>query len=174
MYSHTQKGVVLVEAIVAVGVLAIIVTATLSLVTRSAAGLRNANDHLVATYLLQDVVETVYARYEYNKNTEPLLWQTGLTCPTTPTCILETNTPNILNISLQSADCSTGACDLWYNSGLFTYVGGGGASATSYTRWVEVTTLSGGDELQIEVTVSWPSGPHTETLSTSLNLYAPA
>lgn len=169
MHMHTQKGVVLVEAIVAVGVLAIIVTATLSLVTRSAAGLRDASDHLVATYLLQDVVETVYARYEFNRSTDPTNWQVGLTC-STATCILETSVSNISTLTLQTADCGVGACDLQYDgSGFFTY---GAGVTTSYTRWVVVNTLSG-NELQIVITVSWPSGSHTETLSTSFNLYAP-
>ena len=167
---QTQRGIVLLEAIIAIGVLVMIVGATLRLVVTSSAGVRAASDQVVATYLAQDAAEWLVARRAYNE-VEGLDWLEGIDgAACSPNCAVYTN----LSVSVQDmVACPGGSCALNRRNGppeFYTHETTD-VTTTPYSRSVAVATgdLDGdlvNDIVTYTITVSWDTGsvPVTVTL----------
>jgi type II secretory pathway pseudopilin PulG len=168
--THTQEeGIILVEAIIAIGVLVIIFTATIALYVSSIQGVRTSNDKLVATFLAQDAMEYVMAKRQYNfEEIEPYL--TGIShCTVAAPCNPQVGDTMSSNIS----SCG-GACTLYLDPATKRYGRSGGAytQQTIFSRSVTVDEFDPGQEAKVTVTVSWQEKGHTNTLPLIFNLYA--
>jgi Tfp pilus assembly protein PilV len=157
-----EKGVVLIEAIMAVGILVTIFTASLALYLGSIGGMRMSNDQLVATYLAQDGMDQIIAKRQYNfQNFDD--WLDGLdSCSAGDPCIVDYYT-NDLNVAL--SECPLGDCSLYLDAtGIFSHDGAGEKSR--FSRSVVIEERVGGVEAEVVVTVSWKD--KTETFSVPL------
>ncbi|MBP9750154.1 MAG: hypothetical protein KBD21_05490 [Candidatus Pacebacteria bacterium] len=172
---HTtqEKGIVLLEAIVAIGVLVMIAGAVLVLVIRSTSGTRSATDQLTATYLAQDVAEWLVAKKQYNiKNNVD--WHTEMQCGVGTECGVDTN--DLADLQ----DCtSLNACALFRDAttGLYSHTLFGNVP-TPYVRKVTGINASSDlnangilDNITYTITVSWTNGARTESLPLTLTLY---
>lgn len=172
---NKEQGVILLEAVIAVGVLVTIFTAAIALYIDSVGGIRMTNDQLVATFLAQDGMEQVIAKRQHNYEND-LDWLDGITNGTTcsnadpshaNSCGVDYFT-NDLNASLPA--CSTAnTCKLYLNTNVFSHAGGG--TESYFTRTVKVTETMVNVEAEVIVTVYWVDGPNTLTFPISYNLY---
>lgn len=161
-----ERGVILIEAIVAIGVLSVMAVGALSLLSRSVNGLRNSTDRVVATYLAQDALEWVLARSRYN-SASMLDWLDNLDTASCGTnCGIDTHAA----ISTGTfSSCGIDSCVLYRTStGSYSHKGAGN-TATPYRR--TVTIAGSGFERTVTATVSWNSQSGTESLSLTLMLY---
>ncbi len=166
-----MRGIVLVEAIIAIGMLVLIVTGTLNLLLRSTSSTNHVIDQTIATYLAQDALEWIIAKYEYNRITgQP--WLAGLnTSACGSTCGVDTHTTATAGSLI---NCGGGGCTLYRNT-----VGGyshtvAGHTRTPYVRTIAIdSSLQSGDEALVTVTVSWRESNGTASVPLTLNLYAP-
>lgn len=169
---RTQRGVILIEAVVAIGVLAVIFTSALALFTRSLMGVRASSDQIVATYLAQDAAEYILAKVAANKRIGEGQWADGLAgCSNGTVCSLDTTSP-ISGFALNPCDGATCALGLDSNE---RYRPGGGTD-TPYTRTVEVTltdtnTDGSDDEAYIQVVVSWEAGAAGGSVPLTFTVY---
>lgn len=185
--AHSACGFVLMEAIVAIGVLLMLVGAVLGLTTRSSTGTRTATDRIIATYLAQDMAETIIARRAHNIATTNIRWYAGIgyNLPAGTHFSIST-TSSISNAILATCtlDAALQNCRLYYNANLhqYTYSAGGG-TVTPYTRYVQVSKVTdldddpdGSDEvdaIRYTIVVTWKSGEYVESLPLSITLYEP-
>jgi type II secretory pathway pseudopilin PulG len=166
---HTSQGIILIEAIVAIGVLTIMVVGTLSLLMRATVGTAHVSDKVVATYLAQDALEWVVAKNVYNQRTSaPFL--TGLSgCGTT--CDIDT----ALAVSTNLTACPGGDCTL-YRTAAARFNHNTSLTKTPYTRTVRVTSplifTNSGNEAVVTVTVAWREKGGTDSVALTYNLYA--
>lgn len=169
-----EKGVILLEAIIAVGVLAIVSAATLNLMTRSVAGVRISNDHLIATYLAQDAVEYLVARKEYNKRSG-LNFLNGITAGDCHIgggdCILDTTSVSVAANNPALVNCGGTCPSLRYDASSHLYSHAAG-SPTIFTRTITAGDLAGiGHEESYTVRVSWQESSGTEQVEVTVVLY---
>ena len=164
---NNSKGIVLLEAIIAIGVLVTIFTAAFSLYSTSVRGVRITNDQLVATFLAQDAMESVIAKRQYNK-VHMNSWLDGIVCTNTNPC-----NPSVGDDLSQPLQTCGSNCSLYLVGGAYVR---SGPQETQYERRVVVNTFtpppSPPHEAEVLVTVSWDDGttPHEYTLR--YNLYA--
>lgn len=168
---RTRQGVILIEAVVAIGVLAVIFTSALSLFTRSLIGVRSSSDQIVATYLAQDAAEYILAKVAANKRVGEDRWADDLGgCDGGAVCSIDTTSP-ISAFSLTR--CVGSACDLKLDSGNYRPTG---STDTSYRRTIEVTlTDTNGDgaddEAYVHIVVSWESGAAGGSVPLTFTVY---
>jgi hypothetical protein len=181
---HTTQGIVLMEAVIAVSVLAIMFAGVLQLFTRSISTLRVANDATVASYLAQDAVEFLYAKRRYNKDvsTDDDGWvkgiiDAGVNCTSDP-CGIETSPNVVRDMSGNLTSCgSINNCTLFVRvDGTYTH-NSANASSTPFTRTIEVGVIDddAGTPLALRATttVSWTAaGGRTEQYVLPITLYA--
>ena len=163
---HTTKedGFILLEAIIAVGVLVTIFAATIALYVSSVSGLRISNDQLIATYLAQDGMEQVIAKRQYNYDNN-LAWLEGLSqCTTLSPCSAEYFERG-LHLALPACvlDCAL------YLGANGEYSSDTSGTLSRFKRKVEITT--NGHEARVVVRVLWPDGPDTLQIPVSYTLY---
>lgn len=87
------RGIVLLEAIVAIGILALITSALLVLAARSTAAMYSATDRLIASYLVYDGADWLRAKRDLNVGVGGS-WYDGIgptECPGGNQCGLETS-----------------------------------------------------------------------------------
>lgn len=161
-----EKGVILVEAIVAVGVLVTIFTASMSLFMVSTKGVRINNDQLIATFLAQDAMEIVVAKRQYNFNND-LSWLDGMACAVGAPCEVDFDQD-----ITQAFPVCTGNCSPLNVTGQGVYTTGAG-TPTIYTREVVIETLPSPNdfEAQVTVTVSWNEGSNRLQYPLRYNIY---
>jgi len=166
-HRHKEKGVVLIEAIIAIGVLVTMFTAALSLYMSSVGGMRMTNDELMATYLAQDGLEQVIAKRQYNYDND-LDWLEGLSACTTNPC-----GANYFNGSFNAdmSSCSSlGSCVLYTDAnGVYSHNSGG--TESRFTRVVEIEILNSDVEARVTVRVSWLDGPITMNKVLTYNIF---
>jgi Tfp pilus assembly protein PilV len=162
---NKEQGIVLVEAIIAVGVLVTIFTASLALYLGSIGGMRMSNDQLIATYLAQDGLEQVIAKRQYNFESDRT-WLNGI--PVSTSCMLDYYNDTI-DASL--ASCTGDGCRLFSNptTGIFSH--DNTSNESYFNRSVEVTTLPGDVEARVVVTVTWKDKDDTFSVSLTHVLY---
>jgi len=159
-----ENGFILLEAIIAVGVLVTIFAATIALYVSSVGGLRISNDQLVATYLAQDGMEQVIARRQYNYDND-LGWLDGLSQCTSGNPCSANYFEQAINIALPA--CVSG-CALYIDAN-GEYSSDSGGSLSHYKRKVEIS--SSGAEAHVVVRVSWADGANTLEVPVSYTLY---
>ncbi len=172
------RGIVLTEAIIAVGVAAAIFTAVLGLLSRSMGGIRASTDQVTATYLAQDAMEYIVAKIVYNKRSGAG-WLDGVSgtsgCPnsTTP-CMVETGRIGYENLS----SCG-GTCALHLTTGgYYTHTVGSNTTPTKFSRSITVLPINLDtddatyEEAKVTVTVSWTEGSRSYAVPLTFNLYA--
>lgn len=164
-----ERGVVLIEAIIAVGVLITIFTASLALYLGSVGGMRMTNDQLIATYLAQDGLEQVIAKRQYNyKHFDNWLVGIPTTCTTANPCAVDYVTYGVSTASLTA--CVAG-CKLYIDpvTGLYSHNPAG--TASYFSRSVSVEILEPDVEARVVVKVSWDDKGVPMALSLNYNLY---
>jgi len=165
-----EKGLILLEAIIAVGVLTTMFAATMALFSNSVVGVRLSSDQLIATYLAQDAMEMVIAKQQFNiDNFFP--WLTNINNCIGQTCAMDyffTET----DVSIEPLTCAnplTNGCKLYFDGAVYTSTDPGGAAETQYTRTAEITVI--GHEAHVRVDVSWPNGEDTMVFTLHHTLY---
>jgi prepilin-type N-terminal cleavage/methylation domain-containing protein len=158
-----MKGFTLIEAMVAVAILAISVTAPTYGASRTLVATQNANNQLTASYLAQEGVE--YARV-YRDSYYLTRRQTA---KATASVDGWTDFKNgALNVCSGNAGCSfdslnpsfvacSGSCpklNLRKSTGEYTTQSGAGIDPTIYTRTIKMS-LASPDEARVTSTVSW-------------------
>ena len=106
--SSEECGLILIEAVIAIGVLTIMFAGVLSLFTRSLVGVRESSDQLIATYLAQDAAEYIRAKIAYNSELDNPDWREGVSetgCP--GVCEVDT-TEDIESFKLMPCDPEKG------------------------------------------------------------------
>lgn len=160
-----EEGFVLLEAIIAVGVLITIFAATIALYVSSVTGLRISNDQLIATYLGQDGMEQVIARHQYNYDND-LPYLDGLShCTASNPCSAEYFEQSISSNLPACTDCT-----LYIDSGEYSSDSSG--APTRFKRMVEVVPNPNGHEAYVTVRVTWPDGENTLEMPVNYTLYA--
>lgn len=150
------RGVVLLEAVVAIGILSLIVSALLVLASRTNAAMYSATDRVVATYLALDASEWLRGRKLYNE-INAVAWDDGITCVSTP-CGVNTNNGLDADDLTPCADAAMNDCKL--NRTVSLYFHGIVGSPTQVTRTIDVVprdldTDLIDDVLEYTITVSW-------------------
>jgi Tfp pilus assembly protein PilV len=180
-----EQGIVLMEAVIAVSVLAIMFAGVLELFTRSISTLRVTNDTLIATYLAQDTAEFLYAKRRYNKDVGTGVndWANGIVvavCPDEATsCGLETALETVRDLPGDLSQCaSLNNCRLYIGAdGTYTH-DNVGTTETPFTREVRVKTIDNDTSgnptaVRATITVSWEvSGGRLEQYVLPIVLYA--
>jgi Tfp pilus assembly protein PilV len=172
-----EQGVVLLEAVVAIGILALLLSSVLSLMTRATSAMYTSSDQLTATYLAHDVLEWARARKAFNENSGSADWYAGIgvdasgvsVCTPSGLCGVDTTTQQVFVRDF--AQCSVFDCRV-YTSGAGGYlyyqrIPLAGDFQTPFTRTVVVETndLYGDanpDELELTVAVTWRSSSGAE------------
>ncbi len=170
---NTTQGIVLLEAIVAISVLALIFTSSLQLFRSSIVGVRGATDTFVASELAQDVAEFLIAkRMENISHIGNSHWKDGLTCGTGD-CSIDTLATSVTGANMITC-AGVDACLLYVNSDKeYTYNSTGSVTQSPYTRKIQTELTDSNKQLKITTTVSWDSGSHTERYVLTTFLYAP-
>jgi len=160
-----QEGFVLLEAIIAVGVLVTIFAATITLYVSSVGGLRISNDQLIATYLAQDGMEQVIAKRQYNYDNSPT-WLDGLSnCIPGPCSAEYFEREMYLPLPACVADCAL------YIDANGEYSSDSSGKPSHFKRKINITWDGISHEAYVTVSVSWPDGPDTLQVPVSYTLY---
>jgi len=158
------QGFILIEAIIAVGVLAVIFSGAMSLYMSSIEGIRISTDQAVATFLAQDAMELVIAKVQYNTThnvpSDPIDWLDGLDGCTT--CGANTAT-GIIADYVFLGETSNLSID---GNGLYTPGNG-----SIFTRSIRVEEINPDEEARVTVTVSWDDGSRTHRYPLIYNIY---
>ncbi len=165
MINKKQKGFVLIEAIIAVGVLATIFSAAMSLYMSSITGVRVSTDKTIAMYLAQDAMEFVIARYQYNvenkQHGDPRdEWLDGIS--NCNTCGVDTTVDDVSTYDFSNSE------EGLVLSGVNYVPGAGGV----FSRSVSVSEINPDHEASVVVTVSWKDGASDEKYILRYNIYS--
>ncbi|KKS84530.1 MAG: hypothetical protein UV60_C0019G0018 [Parcubacteria group bacterium GW2011_GWA2_43_11] len=148
-----ERGIVLLEAIIAVGVLITVFSAISALYMTSINGLRITNDQLIATYLAQDGVEQIVAKRQYNHDNE-LNWLEGIShCISENPCSLD-----YLNVSLAEPMVPCIDSCFLYRDVNGEYSPNNTGKKTHFMRSVEINQFPGGIEAEVVVHIKWVDG----------------
>ena len=161
--TYKTRGFSLIEVLVAVSVLIISVTGTLSIIAREVSSAAIAKDQVVAFYLAQEALEYVRGVRD-NNAIHDLSWLDGLN--SSPDCIdnkcvIDVNA-DPLSVEQEVAECNATGCDPLYldSSGVYNQQEDG--DPTMFTREVQIVgiddALSPAREVQVDATVRWTSG----------------
>jgi len=167
-----QGGFTLVEAMVAISILAMSVTGPLLIAQKGIGSAIYARDQITAFYLAQEAVEYIRNVRDTNRIVGTS-WLTNLdNCTGGKTCRID---GTILNPVGNAIDCSSdsgGVCKpLWLNNStkLYGYVESG-ATQSPFTRQISITN-SGDRSARIVVTISWSTKLFTPVRSFSIQEY---
>ncbi|MDB4516952.1 hypothetical protein N9089_05060, partial [Crocinitomicaceae bacterium] len=163
---------VLIEAIVAVGVMAVMFTAAMSLFYSSVRGVSISSDELVAIFLAQDLMEQVVAKSQYNTENYMEWLENIESC--SGKCTLESfSDPAQDHIFTSPTGC--GDCWLYLDTSTGVYSrSGSAAERTQFKRYYELTKrplAEPGEEAEIAVTVEWQDGPNLRSTKLYHRLY---
>ena len=154
-----DKGIVLVEAIIAVGVLVTIFTAAMSLYTVSVGGIRITNDQVIATYLAQDALEIVIARRQFNyEQSHTNHWLDGISGCTTGSPCAVSYYDDISSANPFSSCVSASICPLRLDAnGVYNPDNG---DVTHFHRSISSTPITGmtASSTRIQSRVWWQDG----------------
>lgn len=174
-------GFSLVETLVAITVLVTVVSAVLSIASRSLRLTGIAREQLIAFYLAQEPIE--YIRFVRDSNRiqgTPFTWSALLGSGALGECVNADCTINGIATGFPpQADtiktCS-GPCDpikFSPSKGLYSYDTGGDWAASKYTRttYIKYPADALDDEIAIRVTVSWQTGSFTRTVEAREDIF---
>ncbi|HEY4486212.1 MAG TPA: prepilin-type N-terminal cleavage/methylation domain-containing protein [Candidatus Paceibacterota bacterium] len=146
IFPKTNNGFSLIEALVAVSILLLAITGTLSIASRSVAYSLDVRDQITASFLGEEAVEFVRNTRDTNV-IGGSDWLSGLqSCFDVSGCVVDV--PNN-----EVTECP-GACPtiLLSSAGVYNYVLGNEAP---WRRRVQITETVDGREAVVDVTVSW-------------------
>jgi Tfp pilus assembly protein PilV len=166
-----NKGIVLLEAIIAVSVLALIFSSALELFSNAVRATRTSLDTTVASHLAEDAAEFLVARRLFNIDGGSEEWTDGITCE--GECGIDTTVSAVADASL--TPCSDPSnCVLKKTAGENWKINHDTSGvATPYTRKISTALSYDGNELTATIVVSWSAGNHTESYTLVQRLYKP-
>lgn len=141
-----NKGQLLIEAMVAMGVISVGLLGVFSLLSQSLGLSKVTSNQYVGTYLAAEGIEVVKNIIDTNVNSS-IAWNTGLVQGGSP-----------YDFAVQYNSASPDTADLGQplkfdpGTGTYNYTVG---NSTVFTRKVTVTNLMSGNELQVDSVVSW-------------------
>lgn len=166
--SSPRRGFSLVESIVAIAILAVVVTAPLTLAQRSLNASAYAKDQVTAFYLAEEALEYVRNVRDGN-NLSGASWLAGLSTCLNQLCGLDVTADNS-SYQRIFACASVSDCALTFNpgSGIYGVRRDGSGNPDSANGWqnspftrvmrVSSPVAGSGDEAEVEVAVSWKTG----------------
>lgn len=156
----TMKGFTLIETLVAVTVLTLAVAGPFNALRGALLNSYIARDQLVATSLAQEGIEYVRSVRDANY-LAGASWLTGLSACMPGPCVVDPT---------QGTVSGTVAPLYLSTSGLYSQQNSAGAKVSNFTRTVTITTLAGGTEAKVTVSVSWQThgGTFTSTLTENI------
>ena len=162
-----EEGIILLEAIIAVAVLATMFAAAMALFATAVVGVRISADQLVATYLAQDGMEQVVGKNQYNKDNFLEPWFTGL-----EQCVNQSCEVHYFETDFTTPATSCSNCTLYHDtaSGIYSTDSSVGP-ASHFSREIYIDYTAGNHEAFISVTVSWPDGPATMSYTLNHTIY---
>jgi Tfp pilus assembly protein PilV len=161
-----ERGIILLEAIIAVGVLATIFAATIGLYMSSVGGIRTSNDQLVATFLAQDAMEAVIAKRQYNYDQDKTYLDGLDGCTMADPC----NTAFDDDISVAFTNCGA-FCPLYLTGGEYKKAGLP-AEISLFSRTIVVDEIMLNQEAVVTVNVIWKDRLRVNVLPVTYNIYA--
>lgn len=173
--NRRSKGFSLIELLVAISIFALVASAFLALAYRSVAVSVLAKDQLTAHYLVQDAVEYIEMAAENNRLQEKTDWLSGLRdCvgDAQKKCAVDTFNDDSNNY-LEDI-CIDNKCPfIKFSESLnrYGYETGGDWRNSRFVREIKIDEVSGGQELEITVGVSWSSGAIYKETTLYTNLF---
>lgn len=161
----------MIEMLVSISVLLLAIVGPMTIASRGLSQSIFSRDQITAFYLAQEAIEVVRMRRDSNLLNSSLSsgqWLTNLSSCVNNTCRVE-----MPNATVSTCSVGGGTCLLYYNSSTATYTHtSAGASASPFTRYIRLTQVGGsGNEIDIEVTVSWRTGVHNKTIVVHEHLF---
>jgi len=158
-----NKGLTLIETLVAISVLLIGVVFPMSIYSQSITNTRYAGDQITAYYLAQEGVEFIKYKIDTNINGGSGWMSSNLNkCTSGQNCKVD---------AVYGDVCFQGGpvCDnfLKVNNGLYNYVSG---TQTKFKREVDIKQIST-NEATITVTVFWENASGTDSVMIKENVY---
>lgn len=152
MRRRREKGITLVEALVAISIVLLATTGPIVRIKESLVNTQYAQDQMVASYLAQEGIEVIRAIRDSNWIAEVSSFETINQC-FNATCTVDA-TEQLAN-SLSS--CGELLCPpLEYSGGV--YHQRGSSNPSKFIRTVEVSAINQ-DEIQVVVSVQWDTRP---------------
>ncbi len=152
-----QNGYLLIEAMVAMGILTTSVLGIFALMSQSIKLTRVVDDQYVGTYLAAEGIEITKNLLDANFLTSSSTWSTGAAGDFTISgCYeIDVNTP-----SLPSSNCPGPKTPLMLNDSLYSYTAGG--VVTGFSRSVNITPIIDGagaqEGIDVISTARWAGG----------------
>lgn len=172
------RGVVLLEAVVAIGILGLLVSSVLSLSSRSVQAMYMASDEVVATYLALDASEWIRARKAYNEvNGNDWLQDIGYGMSCVPSTPCGVSTMYELSDSNGTFSSCSALDDCALSLSGISYIHNSAGTPTYFKRRilvdpVDLDSTAAGDEQAIyTITVSWrgsAGNEYSKTMYTTL------
>lgn len=162
-----EKGFTLVEALISIAILMISVAAPLSIAASGLLSAKIAEKQIVATYLAQDMIESIINIKASNKiknYNEAGAIIAGLRfCDVDDLgsngCYMDTISQNIN--SCASASCAASKLNFYEDSGTYAYTGTGSFYSSGFKRVAKIKKVSSAagevEEILVTVEVIWPS-----------------
>ena len=150
---HTTRvfrtGFTLIETLVAIIVLVAAIVGPLTLTARSLFSAFVARDQLTASFLAQDAMEFIRYRRDTNILNDDPIFQGLDACLGGNGCKVETLPGNV-------SACSSTPCEpLRYDAATGEYSYDNNDSATTFSRRILITSITGTNEYNVEVKVEW-------------------
>lgn len=146
---HSSKGFSLIESLVAIAVLILAVTGTLTIASKSIAISGQARDQVTATYLAEEGMEFVRNTRD-NNVLAGRSWVSGLgLCVGGPGCTVDVSS-NQNQVSPCPGDCPPLRLS---EEAIYNYSSFG--SPTIFKRTISITELVSGKEMIVRVTMQW-------------------
>ncbi len=165
LLKNHKKGFTLVETIIATAVILLSITGPLTIATRSLTSAVFARDQVTAFYLAQEAVEFIRNKRD-NNTLSNTLWTDGLSECIGQLCIIDA-TKDIDNVD--AFKTCVGPCEKLKisNGGLYGY--DSLWVSTRFTRKIIINPINN-NEVNIDVTISWESGPIKKSFTISENI----
>lgn len=153
-----EKGFTLIEAMVAILLLSMFLSASYAVAKNAFKASFIAGDRITAFYLAQEAIENVKTLRAYNRQNDND-WLSGLENCTTSWCVVDKfNSLSLKNVpEFRSCGLNFSSCTLSFD-GVYDYNNSG--SNTNFKRALkilDVTEIPGGEEVKVRVRVEWTS-----------------
>lgn len=170
---HLQKGFTLIEALVAILILAAVITGSLVAITNGLRSAYRAKNQITAFYLIQDGFEHIKHLRDHKKN-KGETWEQfkqifRSSCASSNSkCQVDTTVSDGASGIASCTDCT-----LWYEDTNYTY-NNANTSKTPFKRYfyVQEKTNNGvSNELEITITVEWTEIIGSKSVTMTKSLY---
>jgi len=168
---QSNKGLTLIETLVAISILLIAVVGPMAIYSRSISDARFAGNQVTAFYLAQEAMEFIKAKVytNFNESTQavPVSWLTGLdSCTTANDCKVDIPEDKI---NWTGSPEPSWGLNLKYDdiNGLYNYTSG---SDTVFSRSVDINDTGSG-EATLTVVVSWTNSGVSKSISVKETMF---